>query len=256
MASYQNKIRSLFIIFERMFDVMKKKLIQLIEKLTAKMPNEMPPIEEIDMYHANFSGGADSIATALILKYGYKIPSSKLRLVHFRVDAQEEAFFDWPETDEYLKYASKTLDIPLIVLRGDKSLRQRIEDRGKFPGAATQYCTSYQKRDLYSKWVRSLGPGTFICASGERRLESSRRSKKEMYQVYKPANAPTKHRFVHWLRPVIHLSETEVWQLMELAGIEPHPCYTKYKVSRCSCKFCIFLSPKEMKTVAEAFWLS
>jgi len=238
----------------------KEKLVELAERLAIPLPKEMPSLESYDEIHFNFSGGKDSIALALLMIYGYKVSKHKVKLCHFRVDGNDEqpAYFDYPETDEYLRYCAdhEAFNLPLVVISSPKGLKERIEDRGKFPSAQTQFCTSYQKRDVYAKWVRSLGPGNYLCLSGERSEESSRRSKnlaKATFRVYSAANAPTKNRFVDWYRPIHHLTVNEVWKLMEYAGIEPHPCYTEYNVSRCSCKFCIFLSPNEMKANAEKF---
>ncbi|MCM3402965.1 phosphoadenosine phosphosulfate reductase family protein [Cytobacillus oceanisediminis] len=229
---------------------MNKDLITLAERLTVPLPKEMDHLSSYRI-HANCSGGKDSVAVVLMLLYGYKVPKENIELVHMRVDADEDAFFDWKETDEYLDYLANKLELPLVILRGEKSLKARIEDRRKFPSGQTQFCTSYTKRDVYSKWVRGLGPGKFLCASGERAAESARRAGKPVFQVYKAANAPTKNRQVDWLRPIHHLDASAVWELMRLANIDPHPCY-QY-VYRCSCKFCIYLSPQEMKTVSEMF---
>lgn len=229
---------------------MNKKLIELAKRLTIPLPKDMDDLMSYRI-HANCSGGKDSIAFVLMLIYGYKVPRENIQLVHMRVDGDEEAFFDWKETDDYLKYLSEKLELPLVILKGEKSLKQRIIDRRKFPSGQTQFCTSYTKRDVYSKWVRSLGPGKYLCVSGERASESARRATKPVFQVYKAANAPTKNRQVDWFRPIHHLDASSVWELMRLAKIEPHPCYNY--VSRCSCKFCFYLSPQEMKTVSELF---
>lgn len=229
---------------------MNKDLIALAERLTVTLPKEMDELTNYKI-HANMSGGKDSIAVVLLLIYGYKVPKENIELVHMRVDADEEAFFDWKETDSYLEYLARKLGLPLIILKGEKSLKTRIEERKMFPSGRTQFCTSFTKRDVYSKWVRSLGPGRYLCASGERAEESSRRASKPVFQVYKSANAPTKNRIVDWFRPIHHLDASAVWELLRLGEIEPHPCY-QY-VSRCSCKFCIYLSPNEMKTVSELF---
>ncbi|WP_209124433.1 phosphoadenosine phosphosulfate reductase family protein [Alkalihalobacillus sp. BA299] len=235
----------------------KQKLIELAERLAIPLPEEMGSFDGYSL-HCNFSGGKDSIALVLLLLYGYKVPKEKIQLIHMRVDSSEERnpnpLFDWPQTDEYLRYCAKKLDLPLVIISSPKSLEERIRDRGLWPAPSQQFCTSYQKRDVYAKWVRSLGPGRYLCLSGERAEESSRRAQnlaKSTFRVYKSANAPTKNRFVDWYRPIHHLLTDEVWELMRLADIEPHPCYQN--VSRCSCRFCIFLSPKEMKKVAELY---
>ncbi|MCM3164739.1 phosphoadenosine phosphosulfate reductase family protein [Metabacillus litoralis] len=226
------------------------KLTEYAKSLIVPLPDEMKPFGDYRI-HCNFSGGRDSIACVLLLLYGYGVPKEQIEMVHFRVDGKQEAFFDWKETDEYLEYCQDILGLPMVILNPDKSLKERIIDRGKWPSGATQYCTSYQKRDTYSKWVRSLGAGNYLCVSGERAQESPRRANKPNFQVYKTANAPTKGRYVDWLRPIHHLMKDQVMKLNELAGIKPHPCY-QY-VSRCSCKFCIFLSPNEMKKVSELY---
>jgi len=220
-------------------------------KLIFPLPEGMTDLNAYDQIHCNFSGGKDSIALVLLLLYGYKVPKEKMVLVHMRVDGPEgnQAFFDWEETDEYLRYCASELDLPLTIISSDISLKDRIEMRGMWPSPAMQYCTSFNKRDVYSKWARSLGPGRYLCVSGERAEESPRRAKKTTFEVYKHANAPTKNRLVDWFRPIHHLLIGEVWKLIDLAGLKPHPCY-EY-VSRCSCKFCIYLSPNELATVAE-----
>ncbi|MFD1736082.1 phosphoadenosine phosphosulfate reductase family protein [Bacillus salitolerans] len=234
------------------------KLIKLAERLAIPLPSEMPPLESFTEFHFNTSGGKDSIALALLMLYGYKVPRHKVKFVHMRVDGpeSEEAYFDYPETDAYLTYAAEKLGLELVMIASDKGFKQRIVERGKFPAPNAQYCTSSLKRDVYAKWVRKKGPGHYLCLSGERSLESSRRLEilsKGVFREYPAANAPTKGRFVDWYRPIHHLTETDVWTLMEHAGIEPHPCYTKYDMSRCSCKFCFYLSPKEMLSVSKAF---
>lgn len=62
-------------------------------------------------------------------------------------------FFDYPDTDDYLKYCTEKLGITLKII-GIYIMKERILTRGKFPLATTQYCTNW-KRDIYSKWVRT-----------------------------------------------------------------------------------------------------
>lgn len=235
---------------------MSNKLYEYAESLAVPLPAEMPSFEEYDEFHINTSGGKDSWAMMVLLLYGYKLPKEKIKLLHFRVDGHESnpAFFDYEETDPYIKEIAKKFELELIFLHSEKGLKQRIMERGMWPGPNSQYCTSSLKRDVYSKWARRRGEGRYLCLSGERAAESSRRAKnlaKENFKSYKSATAVTKKRIVDWYRPIFHLDSDQVWRLMELAGIEPHPCYTKYQVSRCSCKFCIFLSPKEMLSVSK-----
>lgn len=64
-----------------------------------------------------------------------------------------------------------------------------------------------------------------IC-SGERRGESTGRSKYNEMEIYFRANAEKKlKRTVHQWRPVIDYSEKDVWEVMKRNKVNPHPCY-------------------------------
>ncbi|WP_256209966.1 phosphoadenosine phosphosulfate reductase family protein [Paenibacillus sp. PDC88] len=218
------------------------------------LPPEMYAVDLYDHYHINFSGGADSLALALLMKYGYKIPSEKMVLVHMRVDGnpeEKQQLFDWPQTDEYLRYASEKLDIPLVVIWGDKSLEERIRDRKMFPDKSCRFCTSYTKRDVYAKWVRQFDDCKILMLTGERSEESSDRAKEPIFE-YHPAQATKrKNREVHWFRPIKNMLKSQVKQLAANYSIELHPCYQW--VSRCSCRFCIFNTASEMERVAQLY---
>lgn len=219
-----------------------------------QLPAEMYAIEQYDQYHICFSGGADSLVVALIMKYGYKIPTEKMVLVHMRVDGDPDVnrqLFDWPQTDEYLRYASRMLDIPLVVIWGDMSLEERIRQRKKFPDKSCRFCTSYTKRDVYAKWVRHFDDCKILLLTGERSEESSDRAKEPVFE-YHPAHATKrKNREVHWFRPIKDMLKSQVRQLAANYGIDLHPCYQW--VSRCSCRFCIFNSSTEMERVSRLY---
>lgn len=152
-----------------------------------QLPAEMYAIDQYDQYHICFSGGADSLAVALIMKYGYKIPTEKMVLVHMRVDGDPSVnrqLFDWPQTDEYLKYASRMLDIPLVVIWGDMSLEERIRDRKMFPDKSCRFCTSYTKRDVYAKWARQFDDCKILLLTGERSEESTDRAKEPVFEYH------------------------------------------------------------------------
>lgn len=221
-----------------------------------ELPSEMLPLHEYDEVHINVSGGADSLATVLVALHGYKILKEKIKMVHMRIDGDpsdksKRQLFDWPQTDDYLEYTSQVLDIPLIVIWGDMSLEERIRDRGMFPDAKCRFCTSYQKRDVYAKWVRQFDNCKILLLSGERSEESSTRANKAVFEIHSSQATGKKNRIVHWFRPIKHMLKTEVRQLIANHGIELHPCYQW--VSRCSCKFCIFNTSAEMSHTSQLF---
>ncbi|WP_054943686.1 phosphoadenosine phosphosulfate reductase family protein [Paenibacillus ihuae] len=221
-----------------------------------QLPSEMLPLHEYDEVHVNVSGGADSVATVLVALHGYNIPKEKLKLVHMRVDGDpndptKRQLFDWPQTDGYLEYMSKVLDLPLIVLWGDLSLEERIREREMFPSSQCRFCTSYMKRDVYAKWVRQFDNVKILLLTGERSEESKERAQKPIFKLHSAHATGRKNRIVHWLKPIKAMLKTEVKQLCADYGIDLHPCYEW--VSRCSCKFCIFNTSAEMSRTSQLF---
>ncbi|MGO4695432.1 phosphoadenosine phosphosulfate reductase family protein [Paenibacillus sp. 2TAB26] len=220
------------------------------------LPSEMLPLHEYDEVHVNVSGGADSVATVLIAIHGYHIPKDKIKMVHMRVDGDpndksKRQLFDWPQTDEYLEYLSKTLEIPMIVIWGDMSLEERIRDRGMFPDSKCRFCTSYMKRDVYAKWVRQFDDCKILLLTGERSEESTERAAKNVFQLHTSHAVGRKNRVVHWLKPIKDMLKSQVRQLAADHDIELHPCYEW--VSRCSCKFCIFNTCSELQQTSKLY---
>lgn len=220
------------------------------------LPSEMLSLDEYDEVHVNVSGGADSVATVLVALHGYHIPKEKIKMVHMRVDGDpndktKRQLFDWPQTDEYLQYLSKEFDLPMIVIWGDMSLEERIRDRGMFPDSQCRFCTSYQKRDVYAKWVRQFDNCKILLLTGERSEESTQRAAKDVFQLHSAHATGRKNRVVHWLKPIKDMLKTQVRQLATDYGIKLHPCYEW--VSRCSCKFCIFNTYAELQQTSRLF---
>jgi 3'-phosphoadenosine 5'-phosphosulfate sulfotransferase (PAPS reductase)/FAD synthetase len=221
-----------------------------------ELPSEMFPLHEYDEVHINVSGGADSVATVLVAIHGHKIPKEKIKLVHMAVDGDpndktKRQLFDWPQTNEYLQYMSKALELPLIVIWGEMNLEERIRDRGMFPSSSCRFCTSYLKRDVYAKWVRQFDNIKILLLTGERSQESTERAEKAVFMVHPAQATNRKNRIIHWLKPIKDMLKTEVRQLCEDYGIKLHPCYEW--VSRCSCKFCIFNTTSEMSRTSQLF---
>ncbi|QHW35578.1 phosphoadenosine phosphosulfate reductase family protein (plasmid) [Paenibacillus rhizovicinus] len=219
------------------------------------LPSEMLQLEEYDEVHVNVSGGADSVARVLVALHGYRIPKEKIKLVHMRVDGDPNSgkrqLFDWPQTDGYLEYMSKKLDLPLIVIWDELGLEERIRERGMFPSSTCRFCTSYLKRDVYAKWVRQFDNIKILLLTGERSEESKSRAEKPVFKIHSANATGKKSRIVHWLKPIKDMLKTEVRQLCADNDIDLHPCYEW--VTRCSCKFCIFNTSAEMSRTSQLF---
>jgi 3'-phosphoadenosine 5'-phosphosulfate sulfotransferase (PAPS reductase)/FAD synthetase len=91
--------------------------------------------------------------------------------------------------------------------------------------------------------------GRFLMITGERRQESAARSR--YAEIERDRSATQKRNVLRW-RAVIDYTETEVWELIERHGIEPHPAYV-LGFGRVSCAACIFGNRDQWATVRELF---
>ena len=81
-----------------------------------------------------------------------------------------------------------------------------------------------------------------LVVSGERRGESTGRSKYNEMEIHRTNATAKAHRLVHQWRPVIDYSEKDVWEVLKRHKVNPHPCY-RAGWNRCSCAMCIFSTP-------------
>jgi 3'-phosphoadenosine 5'-phosphosulfate sulfotransferase (PAPS reductase)/FAD synthetase len=120
--------------------------------------------------------------------------------------------------------------------------------RRRFPQVSAdltvRWCSAYLKIDVAARAItnqeRFNGKRTLFI-TGERAEESPGRARYATFERHRTdkRDSPKLRRHVdHW-RPVHHLSETEVWALLERWRINPHPAY-KLGWGRVSCAGCVF----------------
>lgn len=225
-----------------------------------------------------FSGGKDSVAMVLyMLELG--IDKKRIELHHHDVDGKTNDLFDWKCTPSYCQAFADAFDLPIIfswrkggikreILRKNEGLQPVLFDsdngivelksrkgdstRHKFPAVAadlrTRWCSSVVKIDVLSRVLNNTTKkGDFLILTGERRQESTARSKYKEFEKYR---SWTKNRNAWQWRPIIDFSEAEVWALFEKYKIQAHPCY-ELGWSRCSCQTCIFSSPNTWAAINE-----
>lgn len=202
------------------------------------------------------SGGKDSAA---LMQYAVdNFPKAKLICVHAKID------IDWKETVPVVEAQCKHFDLPLVIVEAvDKNGKpagflskltspRRDSKTGEmkeyqFPSMGQRWCTSTLKVGPIDKFVRTL-KGNILVLIGERREESSQRSKLEAWRP--DENNSKAGRQVVKFSPILDLKEPEVWAIIEANGIPKHPCYG-WGVSRASCAICIFSSNAEIKLAAQ-----
>ncbi|MCM3130180.1 MULTISPECIES: phosphoadenosine phosphosulfate reductase family protein [unclassified Paenibacillus] len=130
--------------------------------------------------------------------------------------------------------------------------------RFKFPAKGanlqTRYCSGILKIEVgcvaITHQVDTKRDCKIMVVSGERRGESTNRSKYNMMELHR-THAPIRNkRVVHHFRSIIDFSEKDVWEVLRRNRVVPHPCYT-VGWGRASCACCIFSSPSHFAGIKD-----
>ncbi len=245
--------------------------------------SDLLPLDQYDRIVVAFSGGKDSLATILhLLELG--VPRSKIELWHHAVDGApgSRSFMDWPVTESYCRAVAQSLDLTLrFSWREGGFLREMLRDGtptaptsfeasdgtvvttgGKGPGGTrrlfpqvsadlkVRWCSAYLKIDVAAIQFRNdpaFKAGKFLICTGERRQESTARSRYPAIERHKTTKVD--RRVDQW-RPVIEWSESDIWAIIERHHITPHPAY-RLGWGRLSCRACIFGNADQWATLRE-----
>lgn len=224
-----------------------------------------PEIEKLIAAHApvaiGVSGGKDSQAAA-IATYAYldsKGHAGPRLLIH-----SDLGMVEWKESGPVCRRLADHLKTELVVVRRIAGgMMERWESRWlanseryrtlqlvrallpwSTPGM--RFCTSELKTDVIeSELKRRFGRGTvYVNVTGVRRQESAARAKGSV--AGRDANGNW-----NW-RPISDWTTEEVFAAIAGAGLEPHQAYTKYGLSRVSCRYCIMSNAKDLEAAAKA----
>ena len=195
----------------------------------------------------NHSGGKDSQAMTILLSR--IVPRGQMVAVHAPLGEVE-----WPGTVEHIE-ATLPAGVPLIFapVASGKSLLDRVEERGMFPGVRQRWCTAGHKRGPIERELRrylKAHPrfgGRLVNCLGLRRDESAARAKRVPWRRNERMSVAGREVF-DWL-PVFGLSTADVFRVIRDAGQKPHWIYNHLR--RCSCSFCIFSSLEDLRRAAE-----
>lgn len=119
-----------------------------------------------------------------------------------------------------------------------------------------RYCTSTNKEKVCTAAMRS-SPETktgvkILVISGERRGESTNRSKYNEIELSSCNATARGNRLVHHWRICIDYSEADVWEVIKRHRVVVHPCYY-LGWNRCSCAMCIFSKREQWAGIRELF---
>ena len=195
----------------------------------------------------NHSGGKDSQVMTILLSR--IVPRDRLVAVHAPLGEVE-----WEGVVPHIE-ATLPAGVPLVMARvsSGKSLLDQVEERGMFPGIHQRWCTASHKRGPIERELRrylKANPrfgGRLVNCLGLRRDESAARAKRAAWRRNERMSAAGREVF-DWL-PIFDLSTDDVFRVIRGVGQSPHWIY-RY-LSRCSCSFCIFSSPEDLRRAAE-----
>jgi 3'-phosphoadenosine 5'-phosphosulfate sulfotransferase (PAPS reductase)/FAD synthetase len=205
------------------------------------------------------SGGKDSQAAALAVyahldSVGHSGPRV---LIHSDLGSTE-----WNDSLPMCQRLAAHLETELIVVRrraGD--LMDRWEARWQssvrryadletvtlvlpWSTPGMRFCTSELKTHVIAAELRRRFPfETIVSVTGVRRAESAARARGSV------ASLSTDGRIWTW-RPLSDWSTEQVIEYVLASGLELHPAYTQFGLSRVSCRFCIMSGLKDLIAAA------
>lgn len=239
-------------------------------------------LDSYDRIIIGFSGGKDSLACLLTVLEADPQLAAKVELWHHLIDGKETPFMDWPVTESYCKAVAQHFGVPLYFSWKDGGFkREMLRDntptaktyaetpdglvssggngpngtRLKFPQVSAnlnvRWCSAYLKIDVAASALRTDPRFTHsktLFLTGERAEESPSRAKYAEFEVHRAdrRNGKSARHIDHW-RPVHHLDEKAVWDLIQKYRINPHPAY-HLGYGRTSCMKCIFGSDDQWAT--------
>lgn len=212
------------------------------------------------------SGGKDSQAMLYrILRMG--VPVEQIVLIHAPLKGVE-----WAGIPEHIDRTSPR-GIPLLFAetrasatqeqkaRGEfgtgeeRWLLERVLERRMFPSMSKsqgRWCTSDFKigpiKREAKEYARALGFKVVVDAVGLRAEETSDRAAQKSLQVNE--HASTKDITYYDWHPIKWLTTEEVFDTIREEGFRPMYTYAE-GMTRCSCSFCIYLDPPDMRKAAE-----
>lgn len=237
------------------------------------------PKEKIEIWHHDIDGGhplrhMDWRCTQNYVRSFAEAEGVPLRISYrkngffgelYRLGASERICWEDPDTGEVFtcQPSKKQLESERIKEHALDDMEEELKKLGcrmKFPAKAadlsTRWCSAYLKIAVADSVISNLEETRrekrILIVSGERRGESTGRSKYNEMELHR-TNAPSRSmRIVHQWRPVIDYSEKDVWEVLKRHRVNPHPAY-RCGWNRCSCAMCIFSQPHHFAGIKELY---
>lgn len=222
-------------------------------------------LSKVELVHHNVDGHFDA---DLFADWAYVTDYNRAIARHFNLPI----YFSWLDggfKKELLKdnarSANHTIETPNGWLNLDRPL-VKPNTRRRFPqqtaNQMVRWCSGTLKTTVGDRMITSqdrfLGGmmNRTLIVVGQRREESSARKRLSQFVVHSTdtsrKESARKLRYVDEWRPVLHMTEEQVWALLEKHSIIPPVAY-RLGWGRSSCQICIFSSAKLWATMAYYF---
>lgn len=210
------------------------------------------PKEKIELWHHDIDGGHPSRRMDWRCTQNYVKAFAEAEQVPLRLSWRVNGFFgelyrigasepvEWmnPDTGEICqcKLSRKYIQCQELKESATEEMEEKLKEYGyrmKFPAKtgdlSRRWCSAYLKIMVAESVMWNLDKTKtnvkILVVSGERRGESTGRSKYNEMEIHKTNATAKAHRLVHQWRPVIDYSEKDVWEVLKRHKVNPHPCY-------------------------------
>lgn len=182
------------------------------------------------------SGGKDSTALALWLRFEMKLPNPLWFVFHPTGN-------DDPWTDPYLNDLEDKLGCPIYRSEAPRDFIQLAAHKKRFPSRKAQFCTEHLKIIPMRAWVDAHPFNDPVLVMGIRREESKARSAAEEWDEDRETGTPFWRPFVDW-------PWQDVFQVLQRHAMPPHPLYLM-GFSRVGCWPCINIRKDDLRRAFE-----
>lgn len=180
-----------------------------------------------DRYVVGFSGGKDSLATALVCR-----ELGPTTLLH------ADTGWEHPGHNDYVRRTADELGLELVVVGRPGGMVELIRHKQMFPSRTRRFCTSELKIKPIAEYLKAQDDE--VCSVvGVRAEESAARAKQPEWSYFDDGDC------WKW-QPLIRWPLSKVIETIQAAGVEMHPHYHE-GASRVGCWPCIYARKAEIR---------
>jgi 3'-phosphoadenosine 5'-phosphosulfate sulfotransferase (PAPS reductase)/FAD synthetase len=197
------------------------------------------------IYHVGVSGGKDSAACLLWLRYKSGIDPADL-IATFSDTGNEHDL-----TYQHVAYLSEHVH-PIQTLKPPLDFYELAESKGRFPSARARFCTEHLKLNVTFEFLASLPDDNLVVThSGVRADESPERAKLKEVDSIQMSSAYD-YRELEVRRPLLTWTLDDVLAIHKEFDVLMNPLY-KMGFRRVGCMPCVMSRKEEIRLIAHTF---